>query len=284
MTELGVTKRACVIGWPIEHSRSPLIHECWLKHYGINGCYLRQAVKPGDVADFLLNLEAHGFVGCNVTVPHKEAAYKFADVKHDAAQAVGAANTLWMENGELHATNTDTYGFMAYLDQKVPNWIAKDQRIIVLGAGGAARAIVYGLLSAGCPHITLLNRTKARADEVKMHFGGEISVVDWQDRNAAVKDATLVINTTSLGMNGTAQPDVDLSKVDKACVVSDIVYTPLETGFLKTAKGYGLMTVDGLGMLLHQAVPGFEQWFGVRPTVTDDLYQLVADDVWKSQC
>ncbi len=284
MTRSSVTKRACVIGWPIEHSRSPMIHGAWLKQYGIDGSYTREAVKPDDVADFLGNLGAHGFVGCNVTVPHKEAAYLAADVKHDAAKAVGAANTLWIEDDRLHATNTDTYGFMAYLNQMAPSWKKVDKPAVVLGAGGAARAIIYGLMEAACSEVLVLNRTKARAEQVRAHFGENINVVAWAQRNDAITSASLIINTTSLGMNSNGQPDVDLSRVDDACVVADIVYTPLETAFLNAAKDRGLITVDGLGMLLHQAVPSFEKWFGVRPTVTDDLYQRVADDVRRGQC
>ncbi len=284
MTPASVKKRACVIGWPIEHSRSPMIHGTWLKQYGIDGAYTREAVQPDDVMDFLAHLSRHGFVGCNVTVPHKEAAYKAADVKHDAARAVGAANTLWIEDGKLHATNTDTYGFMAYLKQKAPNWQQADPRVVVIGAGGAARAIIYGLINGGCDEVIVLNRTEARAEQVRAHFGEKIKLMSWSQCNDAMTGAGLVINATSVGMNSEDCPDVDLTRVDDACVVSDIVYTPLETAFLKAAHDRGLTTVDGLGMLLHQAVPGFEKWFGVRPTVTDDLYQAIADDVRRSQC
>lgn len=284
MTRSTVTKRACVIGWPIEHSRSPMIHGAWLKQYGIEGTYTREAVPPKEVTDFIANLSAQGWVGCNVTVPHKEAAFAAADVTDDAAKAVGAANTLWIENGKVHATNTDTYGFMAYLKHQAPHWQDRSSKAVVLGAGGAARAIIYGLIQAGCSEIVVLNRTFARAEQLHAHFGDTLKVVPWQNRNEALLGAGLVVNTTSLGMNGDGQPDVDLSAVDEACVVSDIVYMPLETAFLKAANERGLATVDGLGMLLHQAVPGFEKWFGVRPCVTDDLYQEVARDVRRSQC
>jgi len=261
-----------------------MIHGAWLKQYGIDGSYTREAVEPENVTDFLGQLGAHGFVGCNVTVPHKEAAYQVADVQHDAAKAVGAANTLWLENGQLHATNTDTHGFMAYLNQKAPDWHSNNKPVVVLGAGGAARAIIYGLLQAGCVNVLVLNRTQTRADQVRTYFDNKVNTVAWADRNDAITGAGLVINTTSLGMNGVGQPDVDLSRIDNLCVISDIVYTPLDTAFLKAAHAQGLRTVDGLGMLLHQAVPGFEKWFGVRPTVTDQLYQMIAEDVRRGQC
>jgi len=284
MTRTNVKTKACVIGWPIEHSRSPIIHGAWLKHYGIAGAYTREAVRPDDLAHFLTTLEAQGFAGCNVTVPHKEAAFAAAEVKHDAAKAVGAANTLWIEDGKLHATNTDTYGYMAYLNHKVPDWRKTTSRVVVLGAGGAARAVIYGLIEAGCKDIVVLNRTHVRAAQLQDHFGETITAAPWSERNDAMTGVGLVVNTTSVGMSSTDQPDVDLARVDARCVVSDIVYTPLETAFLKSARECGLKTVDGLGMLLHQAVPGFEKWFGVRPTVTDELYNAVADDVRRSQC
>lgn len=277
-------KRACVIGWPIEHSRSPLIHESWLKQYGIEGAYTKEAVKPGKVADFLSTLTERGFAGCNVTIPHKEATFNAADVRYPEAEAVGAANTVWIEDGKLHATNTDTYGFMAYLNAKAPSWAAGDPKVVVLGAGGAARAIVFGLLEAGQKNILLINRTEARARDLCAHFGNRAHVASWEERTTALKGAGLVINTTSLGMVGKGALDIDLAGVNPDCVVSDIVYAPLETALLKAASARGLKTVDGLGMLLHQAVPAFEKWFGVRPEVTPDLYQRVAEDVRKSLC
>ena len=269
----------CIIGWPIEHSRSPLIHRTWLAHYGLEGNYTREAVKPEHVAEFLAGLEGRGFAGCNVTVPHKEAALKAAQVRHPAAEAVGAANTLWLEDGNLHATNTDTYGFMSYLGEKVPDWSKGAPKIVVFGAGGAARAIIFGLRAAGHTHIFLTNRTMQRALDVRAHFGDGVQVIAWDDRAEAVKDARLIINTTTLGMNDKGSLDIDLTTAHRQCVVSDIVYTPLETGLLRAAKQRGLTTVDGLGMLLHQAVPGFEKWFGLRPIVSDELYALIANDV-----
>lgn len=272
-------KRACVIGWPIEHSRSPLIHGSWLQHYGLDGAYTKEAVQPDDLVSFLGDLDGRGFVGCNVTVPHKQAAFAAADIRHGPAEAVGAANTLWLESGKLHATNTDTYGFMAYLNEKAPDWHVNDPKIVVLGAGGASRAIIYGLLESGQSAIKLVNRTAERAHDVRAHFGDRINVVPWAERGSAIQNARLVINTTSLGMNGQGSPDVDLTTVDPHCVVCDIVYTPLETPFLTAAQQRGLKTVDGLGMLLHQAVPGFEKWFGIRPVVSDALYAKIAADV-----
>jgi len=277
-------KRACVIGWPIEHSRSPLIHQTWLKQYGIDGSYERHAVEPDNVQEFLNSMRSSGLAGCNVTVPHKEKAFEFADVKDAAARAVGAANTLWVEGDKICATNTDTYGFIAYLNHKVPNWSSARNVVSVLGAGGASRAIIYGLLEAGQKPIRLINRTLQRASQVQAHFGSDVEVVAWQDRNQAVATSSLIINTTSLGMNGQGTLDIDLESLSETAIVCDIVYTPLETELLRRAKARGLKTVDGLGMLLHQAVPGFETWFGVRPEVTDALYQIVAEDVRRTSC
>ncbi len=272
-------KRACVIGWPIEHSRSPMIHGHWLKVYGIDGAYTKEAVKPDDVADFLRHLERHGFVGCNVTVPHKEAAFAAAMVRDPSAVAVGAANTLWVEKGQLACANTDTYGFMTYLRHKAPHWDASGSPVLILGAGGAARAIAYGFLEAGCRDVRIANRSRERADALVHHFGRGVSAVDWHQRNPAAKDAGVIVNTTTLGMKGEGDPGIDFAAVGKDCVAADIVYVPLETAFLRQARAHGLQTVDGLGMLLHQAVPGFEKWFGVRPQVTDELYRLVAADI-----
>jgi len=272
-------KKACVIGWPISHSRSPLIHGYWLQSMGLEGAYTKEAVEPHNVARFLGALAANGFSGCNVTVPHKEAALAAAEIIDPSAAAVGAANTLWIENDRLHAANTDTYGFMTYLSACAPQWQDQPAPVAILGAGGAARAIVYGFLEAKVPHVRVFNRSLDRAEELVRHFGPRVSAHPWDDRNAKVSDCCVLVNTTSVGMKGEGSLGIDMSKLSRSCVVADIVYVPLETGLLRDAKAAGLATVDGLGMLLHQAVPGFENWFGERPAVTRELYDLIAADV-----
>jgi shikimate dehydrogenase len=272
-------KRACVIGWPIEHSRSPVIHGYWLKTYGIDGSYTKVAVKPDDARAFLSSLAAHGFSGCNVTVPHKEAAFAAAEIKEASAVAAGAANTIWLENGRLACANTDTYGFMTHLTRSAPQWRAEQGPVLVLGAGGAARAIVHGFLEAGCRDVRVANRSRERAGALAKHFGSRVTALDWDRRNDTAKDAAVIVNTTTLGMKGEGDPGIDFAGVPRSAIAADIVYVPLETAFLRKAKAARLTTVDGLGMLLHQAVPGFEKWFGVRPEVTDELYRLVAADI-----
>jgi shikimate dehydrogenase len=272
-------KRACVIGWPIEHSRSPIIHNYWLRTLGIDGSYTREPVEPGDLAAFLSSLGDRGFAGCNVTVPHKEAALALASDRDTAAAAIGAANTLWLEDGRLCASNTDAHGYMTYLDRRAPQWAARDAPVLILGAGGAARAIIYGFLEAGVSQVRLCNRSRVRAEDLARHFGSRVKVWEWSERNSALTDAGVIVNTTTLGMKGAGDPGVNLELARPDAVASDIVYVPLETAFLASARALGLATVDGLGMLLHQAVPGFEKWFGVRPQVTDALYDLVRADI-----
>ncbi len=272
-------KRACVIGWPIEHSRSPLIHGYWLRRYGIDGAYTKEAVRPEDVAAFLQYLAVHGLSGCNVTVPHKEAALVAAAEKHASALAVGAANTLWLDGGRLHAANTDTYGFMTHLAQRAPQWQRRDAPVAILGAGGAARAIVHGFLQAGVGEVRIFNRSRPRAEALAQHFGQCVKVLDWDERGIASRECAALVNTTTVGMKGQGTLDIDFNGFNPDCVVSDIVYVPLETELLAAARIAGLKTVDGLGMLLHQAVPGFEKWFGVRPEVTDELYDLIVRDI-----
>ena len=272
-------KHACVIGWPVEHSRSPLLHGYWLKKYGIDGTYSKRAVAPEAVAGFLQSLRANGYVGCNVTVPHKAAAYSAADEREDSAKAVSAANTLWLSDGKLVAANTDTYGYMTNLSQQAPGWDRRDAPVSILGAGGAARAIVFGFLDAGVSEIRVFNRTRARAETLAQQFGSCVKVFDWSQREAGSRDSAVLVNTTTIGMNGAGTLDLDLAGFDPECVVSDIVYVPLETELLRKAKSQGLRTVDGLGMLLHQGVPGFEKWFGVRPEVTDELRNLIVGDI-----
>jgi shikimate dehydrogenase len=277
-------KRACVIGWPIEHSRSPLIHGYWLKKYGIDGAYTKEAVPPEAVTQFLRSLTQNGFVGCNVTVPHKEAAFSAADVRDASALAVSAANTLWIEGGKLHAANTDTYGFMTYLNECAPGWDANDLPVSILGAGGAARAIIDGFLEAEVPEVRVFNRTRGRAEALAEHFGPRVKAFDWRERGRRSRKAAVLVNTTTIGINGVGSLDIDFHTFDPTCVVCDIVYVPLETELIVRALGRGLRTVDGLGMLLHQAVPGFEKWFGVRPEVTRELRDLIVADIEATTC
>jgi shikimate dehydrogenase len=275
-------KRACVVGWPVEHSRSPLIHGHWLRAYGIAGSYTKEAVRPENLGAFLESLRERGFSGCNVTLPHKEAAFAAAAERDPSALAVGAANTLWFEEGRLCAANTDTYGFITHLSRSAPDWSSADQPVAIFGAGGAARAIVHGFLDAGVAEILLFNRTRDRGEELAHAFRnrrGRIKVLDWADGGGAARGACVVVNTTSLGMIGAASLDLDFEQFEDRTVVADVVYVPLETPLLRSARLHGLRTVDGLGMLLHQAVPGFEKWFGVRPEVTDALRALVVADI-----
>jgi shikimate dehydrogenase len=273
------TIHAGVIGWPIEHSRSPMIHGHWLRRHGIDGTYTKQAVKPEDFTTFVRGFAERGFAGANVTVPHKEAAFALADVVEPEAAAVGAANTLWLEGGRLHATNTDTYGFMTNLTKTVPDWQAKDRPVAILGAGGSARTIAYGFLQAGVTEVRLFNRTRNRADALAEHFGAKVKVYDWFEREKRISDACVLVNTTTLGMAKSAPLDISLAALRSDAVVADIVYVPLETQLRKQAAARGLRTVDGLGMLLHQAVPAFEKWFGLRPEVTTELRDLVVRDL-----
>jgi shikimate dehydrogenase len=271
-------KRACVIGWPVEHSRSPMIHGYWLKQYGIDGAYEKRAVPAEGIDTFLRNLAGHGYVGANVTVPYKEAAFRAADYVDEAARNVGAANTLWLREGKLHASNTDIHGFLSNLDDCTPGWDASGRAAVLLGAGGAARAALRGLLDRGFAEIRLFNRTRERAEELAQFFGPAVRVSDWNQRSEALEGGCLLINSTTQGMNGTAL-DLDLRVLPADAVVHDLIYVPLETPLLRQARERGLRTADGLGMLLHQAAPGFERWFGVRPEVTPELRGLIIRDI-----
>lgn len=274
--------RACVVGWPIEHSRSPIIHRHWLGRYGIDGDYGKHAVEPDKAAGFFKALPAGPFAGCNVTVPLKEIAFGAADRREPSALAVGAANTLWIEDGRVCAANTDTYGFMTHLELSAPQWRANDGPVLILGAGGAARAIVHGFLEAGCDRIEIANRTHERAGALADLFGPRVSPIGWEDRNTHAREAGVIVNTTTLGMNRASQTGMCFEAAARPKVVCDIVYVPLKTDLLKDAEAAGHIVVDGLGMLLHQAVPGFEKWFGVRPEVTPDLRALVLADIGES--
>lgn len=270
--------KACVIGWPIEHSRSPLIHGYWLKQHGLEGTYTKQAVEPEAFAAFIKAMPETGFVGGNVTVPHKEMLFKLADRRDRAAEAVGAANTLWFEAGALCVTNTDTIGFVANLDAGAGGWDTQGRPAVVLGAGGGARAIIYGLMERGLS-IRLLNRTRSRADALASEFGPRVESMPWEQRSEALAGAGLLVNTTTLGMAGAPPLDVALDRLPADAVVTDIVYIPLLTDLLIRAEARGNRIVDGLGMLLYQAVPGFEKWFGVRPEVTAELRERVIRDM-----
>lgn len=280
--------KAFVVGWPIEHSRSPLIHGYWLDRHKLAGSYAKLAIPAERIEEFLRAFAGQGFVGGNVTIPHKEAAFAIADVVDDSARAVGAANTVWMEGDKLVAANTDTHGFMAHLSVSAPDWRKAARPVTVLGAGGAARAIVHGLMSAGVPEIRIVNRTRRKADGLCAYFAPSASTLlrawDWDRRSDALEDAGLLVNATSLGMVNSQPLDVDIQALPAKAVVADIVYAPLETDLLRRASGRGLTCVDGLGMLLHQAVPGFERWFGVRPEVTPELRQLIVNDLRSEKC
>ncbi len=270
---------AAVFGWPIKHSRSPLIHRHWLARYGLAGDYVRHAVAPEAIMAFLADFARSPFVGGNVTVPHKEAAFAAVSRADGVATALGAVNTLWLEDGRLVGANTDALGFLANLDQHVPDFGARGGPAIVLGAGGAARAVIFALKSRGFAPIYVVNRSRDRAEALADRFGPGIIAAGWEAVPALLQDAVLLVNTTSLGMEGEPPLLVDFDPARADLLVTDIVYAPLETPLLRLARAAGLATVDGLGMLLHQAAPGFERWFGVRPEVTDELRQIVLADM-----
>ncbi|MEL7165665.1 MAG: shikimate dehydrogenase [Pseudomonadota bacterium] len=259
---------AGVIGTPIGHSKSPQIHKHWLRTYGLAGDYVPMDVLLDDLEDVLRTLPKAGFVGVNVTIPHKERVLEIADLVTDRATLIGAANTLiFRKDGKIHADNTDGYGFLENLKAGAPGWNPKSGPAAVLGAGGAARAVVASLADAGVSEIFLTNRTRVRAEKLADDFGMRISVVDWVQAGNILEDCTLVVNTTSLGMIGKQEMRVPLDGLRKGTVVTDLVYAPLRTRLLAAAEDAGCVTIDGLGMLLHQAVPAFERWFGQRPEV-----------------
>src|SRR5579875_2473033 len=257
--------RACVMGWPVAHSLSPAVHGYWLRHYRIDGAYTREAVRPEELAAALRRLRSEGWRGCNLTIPHKEAALRLVD------RVVGAVNTVVIEDSRLAGYNTDGFGFIENLRQAIVGFDAKAGPAVVLGAGGAARAVVDALSEAGAPQIRIANRSLERARTLARYLGGAIEPVPWEERAAALAGAALLVNTTSLGMENQPPLELDLARLPPTAVVNDIVYVPLETALLKAAKARGHRVVDGLGMLLHQARPGFERWFGVMPDVTPEL-------------
>jgi shikimate dehydrogenase len=274
-----LTMQAFVAGYPVKHSRSPLIHGFWLKHHGIKGRYEKEEVNPASFANFIATLKSDGlYRGGNVTIPHKEMAFSLADHPDELAQELGAANTLWVEENRIYATNTDGHGFLSNLDERHPGW-DKTDRAVVLGAGGASRAVIQGLRNRGIGEIHVVNRTHARAQELADRFGAQIHAHRWDALPEVMQGAGLFVNTTSLGMEQDSVTDIDFLPLAAAAVVTDIVYVPLTTPILAKAIDQGFATVDGLGMLLHQAVPGFEKWFGVRPVVDDTLRALVIADM-----
>jgi shikimate dehydrogenase len=274
-------RAACIIGWPVEHSRSPLIHNYWLKTYGIAGEYRREAVPPDQFEAFVQSLAARDYVGANVTVPHKEKALAYS-LPDDCAHAVGAANTLWIAGGFLHATNTDVEGFLNNLDACAPQWDRDLSNVVVLGAGGAAHAVVYALLTRGVARITVVNRSQHRAEALRQRFLERVQVAPWEELDDRLGDAGLFVNTTTLGMAGQPELAADIGRLPGHAIVADLVYVPLLTPLIRTAKARGLRAADGLGMLLHQAVRGFELWFGRKPEVTAELRAVVEADLGPS--
>ena len=272
-------RAACLIGWPAAHSRSPLIHHYWLRTLGLEGGYNIEAVPPEGFAEFVLHLSAHGFVGANITIPHKERALALS-LPDARARAVGAANTLWYDGDELRSTNTDVEGFIDNLNACAPGWDRVGEAL-VLGAGGSARAVVFGLIERGIKRIYLANRTIGRARALADQFGAAVHPVAWEGIGELLPRAGLLVNTTSLGMQGQPALEVDVGLLPPQAVVADLVYIPLQTPLLAAAQARGLGTADGLGMLLHQAVRGFELWFGQRPEVTPELRALVEADLTK---
>ncbi len=271
--------RAFIIGWPVAQSRSPLIHATWLDELRIEGAYERIALPPQELEGFLATFAERGFVGGNVTIPHKEKAFAACAATTPTAARLQAVNTLWMESGKLHGENTDVMGFLASLDEDVPGWGKTLKKTAVLGAGGAARAIVYALLSRGARRIVVVNRTKARSEELRSRFDGSIELADPGDLPNALTNVDLLVNATSLGMVGQPPLEIDLAPLPDHAVVADIVYVPLETALLAAARRRGLRTSGGLGMLLYQAVPGFTHWFDVRPRVTPALRARIVADI-----
>jgi len=275
----GKAKLAGVIGWPVSHSKSPRLHGFWLNKYDIDGTYVPLAIEPENFDEAVHGLKLAGFKGANVTVPHKEAAIKLADVVTDRALKIGAANTLvFQSDGSILADNTDGYGFYENLIQGAPNWKADAGPAVVLGAGGAARAIIVALAEAGVPEIRLTNRTRLRADKLANELDAPITVVEWSEREEALAGCNLLTNTTTLGMTGQNLLEIDLFDMPKAALVNDIVYAPLMTNLLEKAHAHGCDVVDGIGMLLHQARPGFNAWFGTDPVVDQELRDFVLAD------
>lgn len=274
-------RASCIIGWPAKHSRSPKLHGYWIKRYNIDADYRTEERSPEEFSAFVRNLAANGYVGANVTIPHKDAALALSE-PDDRARAVGAANTLWLDNGRLRSTNTDVEGFIEALDAAAPAWDERAESAVVLGAGGAGRAIVYGLIERGINTIHVVNRTLEKAQHFRDRFGATVHPAHWSVLPRLLEGSKLLVNATSLGMQGQPELTIDLSPLAPDAVVSDIVYVPLKTPLLIAAEQRGLVTSNGLDMLLHQAVRGFELWFGVRPEVTTELFDMLSADIAKA--
>jgi shikimate dehydrogenase len=273
-----MTRKAFVVGWPVAHSRSPRVHRFWLKRHGIDGDYLPEAVPPEAIKAFLMGFADKGYVGGNVTLPHKEAAFRACAVATPIASRLEAANTLWLEGSRLCGDNTDVYGFAANLDDHAPDW-RRGSTALVIGAGGASRAMLQALIEAKFKSVVVLNRTLARAEALARHFGDPVSAGGLVALPAVIAEADLVVNATSAGLHGEEGLVVPWHAAKTGAIATDLIYVPLVTPFLKGARESGLRTVDGLGMLLHQAVPGFERWFGIRPTVDAELRDHVTSDL-----
>ncbi|MCZ2203512.1 shikimate dehydrogenase [Bartonella sp. A05] len=274
--------RVFVVGHPINHSKSPKIHNFWLKQYNLQGEYSAKDIRPEEFSRFFFSLKKRNFCGGNVTLPYKQEAFRLATYKDEIATIIGAANTLWFEGDRLCATNSDVYGFAANLDEFAPGWVG--EIALVFGAGGSARAILYVLKKRGFKRIYLLNRTRKHADDLAEYFGKPIKVHDWHNADIILRQADFIVNATSVGMTNFNDKEnkpffCDFHKAKSTAVVTDIVYTPLMTPFLRQAKAQGLKIVDGLGMLLHQAVPGFERWFGIKPVVTKALRSEILENM-----
>jgi shikimate dehydrogenase len=278
MANTEALRAACIIGWPVEHSRSPLMHNHWIAKYGINGIYRREAVTPEDFPRFIASLAERGYAGANVTQPHKEMALRLSE-PDAGARAVGVANTLWYESGRLYSTNTDVEGFVGALDASAPGWDHTVEQALVIGAGGAARAVIYGLLERGVQRIHVVNRTIDKAQALQSIFGPRVMPAEWSQLPALLKTANVITNATDLGMHGRAELLIDLGPARDDAVVADVVYVPLKTALLEQAARRGLRTSDGLDMLLYQAGRGFEKWFGVRPDVTPELRAIMEKDI-----
>ncbi len=276
----GAARLAGVMGWPVTHSRSPVLHGFWLDRYGVDGAYVPLAVRPDHLEQALRSLPVLGFAGCNLTIPHKERALAVMDDLDDSARRIGAVNTVVVgPDGRLHGRNTDAFGFIESLHAALPLFRVDAGPAVVVGAGGAARAVVAALLDAGVPKLVLVNRSRVRAEAVAEALGGAIEVIDWDARAAALVNAAVLVNTTNLGMTGSPPLDLPLGALPPSAAVCDIVYVPLETPLLAAARLRGNPTVDGLGMLLHQARPGFAAWFGVHPAVTAELRDAVLESL-----
>jgi shikimate dehydrogenase len=269
---------AGVMGWPVMHSRSPLMHNYWMKQQGVTGTYVPLAIRPEDLEAALRGLRPLGFAGCNLTIPHKLEAMEIVDEVDDVATKIGAISCVVVrEDGSLLGTNNDWIGFLGNLKQTFPDWRAESGPVTVIGAGGGGRAVVYALLSEGAPEIRLVNRTASKAVAIAEQFGGPIVPVPWEDRHDAIDGSSLVVNATSQGMDGQPPLDLKLDNLAAGAVAADIIYTPLESPFLAAARARGNRTINGLGMLLHQGPPAWKLWFGLEPVVTDELRKLLED-------